>query len=134
MSDNQEPVQIVYDGECPFCSAYVRLVRLRETIGPVEIINAREPHPVLAEIEARGLDLNEGMVVKMNGRFYHGDECVHVLALLSSPSGVFNRAMRAIFSSRAASRALYPPLRRGRNETGRALGGHEGVRTGRSGW
>ena len=114
MCDYQGAVQIVYDGECPFCLAYVRLATLRETVWPVEMINAREAHPILAEIQARSVDLNEGMVLKMCGRLYHGDECIHVLALLGSPSGVFNRVMRGVFGSRTASRQLYPLLRCGR--------------------
>src|SRR3546814_11695714 len=89
-SDSQEVWQIGCDGEWRCFSDYVRIVRFRETMWPVEIINAREPLAVLAEIEARGLDLNEGMVVKMNGRFYHGDECVHVLALLDRKSTRLN--------------------------------------------
>ena len=32
---------IIYDGDCVFCSHYVRFVRLRETVGPVALIDAR---------------------------------------------------------------------------------------------
>ena len=38
---------IVYDGECPFCTQYVKLMRLRETVGIVKPLNAREDHPVV---------------------------------------------------------------------------------------
>ena len=34
-------MKIIYDGECPFCSKYVRLIQLKKTIGYVELINAR---------------------------------------------------------------------------------------------
>ena len=33
---------IVYDGDCPFCSRYVKLVRLREALGSVDLVNARD--------------------------------------------------------------------------------------------
>ena len=33
---------IAYDGECPFCSAYLQMVRLRDAVGPVALINVRE--------------------------------------------------------------------------------------------
>jgi predicted DCC family thiol-disulfide oxidoreductase YuxK len=39
---------IVYDGECPFCTQYVKLMRLRETVGIVKPLNAREDHPSFA--------------------------------------------------------------------------------------
>lgn len=113
---------IIYDGDCPFCSRYVQLVRLRESLGRVEMVNAREGGPEVAEVERAGLDLNEGMVLKLDGRLYHGDECMHMLALLSTPSGSFNRLNRALFRSAAAARLLYPALRAGRNTTLRLLG------------
>lgn len=113
---------IVYDGDCPFCSRYVKLVRLRESVGTVKILNARDGGPLVAEILAAGLDLDEGMVLAMDGQFYHGDDCIHRMALLSSPSGPFNRFNRAIFRSPTASRLLYPVLRAGRNSVLRLLG------------
>ena len=51
------------------------------------------------------------------GRIYHGDACIHMLALLSTPSGAFNRINAAVFRSERASRLLYPILRSGRNAT-----------------
>lgn len=113
---------IVYDGECPFCSRYVTMLRLRETLGPVALVNARDGGPEVAEARAAGLDLDEGMVLKLDGRFYHGDDCIHRLALLTTPSGTFNRVNAAIFRSRTASKVLYPVLRTGRNAVLRLLG------------
>jgi predicted DCC family thiol-disulfide oxidoreductase YuxK len=113
---------IVYDGQCPFCSRYVTLLRLREALGRVELIDARQDGPLVDEITAAGLDLDEGMVLKMDGRLYHGDECIHRLALLSTPSGLFNRVNAAVFRSPTASRLLYPVLRIGRDAALRLLG------------
>jgi predicted DCC family thiol-disulfide oxidoreductase YuxK len=113
---------LVYDGECPFCSAYVRYVRVKESLGKLHLINAREPHPVVDEVRARGLDLDEGMVLKLGGRYYHGADCINVLASLSTGSGTFNRLNATIFRSPTASRYLYPVLRTGRNTVLRLLG------------
>jgi predicted DCC family thiol-disulfide oxidoreductase YuxK len=106
---------IVYDGQCPFCSRYVKLVRLRESLGHVELIDARQGNPVVAEIDAAGLDLDEGMALKFGGRWYHGDECIHMLALLSTPSTVFNKLNGAVFRYRPAAKFFYPILRASRN-------------------
>lgn len=113
---------VIYDGHCPFCSAYVRLLRLRDTLGRVQLVNAREGGPIVDEVLAAGLDLDEGMVLKMDSQFYHGDECIHRLALLSSPSTLFNKINRVIFRSPTLSRLLYPLLRSGRNGALRLLG------------
>jgi len=112
---------IVYDGECPFCTRYIQLVRLRETVGQVEMVNARQPHPILGEIRARGLDLDQGMVVVMDGEYLHGHAAMTALSLLSTPTGVFNRAMRALFRKSSRAAALYPLMVLGRNATLRLL-------------
>jgi predicted DCC family thiol-disulfide oxidoreductase YuxK len=113
---------IVYDGQCPFCSRYVGLLRLRQSLGHVELIDARQDGPVVAEIHAAGLDLDEGMALKLGDRWYHGDECIHILALLSTPSTLFNKINGAVFRSRPAARLLYPLLRAGRNVALKVLG------------
>ena len=108
---------LIYDGDCPFCSNYVRLVKLREAIGPVQLINARDGGPEVKRATSRGFDLNEGMLLVMDGRYYHGADCINRLALLSTDSGAFNGITAGIFRSPALSKALYPVLRAGRNLT-----------------
>lgn len=122
MNQTASGVTIVYDGECPFCSAYVRMLRLREAAGPVRLVDARSDDPAVAEMTAAGFDLDRGMAAKIGGALYYGDECMHALSLLTTPSGLFNRAMRAAFSRPRLARALYPPLVAGRNLTLRLLG------------
>jgi len=113
---------LLYDGECPFCSRYVQFVRLRETAGPVRLINARDGGPEFEEVLDQGLDLNEGMVLKMSGQMYHGQDCIHALALLSAPKGAFSKFNGWVFRSKARAAVLYPVLRAGRNLTLRLLG------------
>ena len=113
---------LVYDGDCPFCSRYVRYLRLRDAVGKVLLINAREGGPLVDEMIDASLNLDEGMVLKMGGRYYHGADCIHALAMLSSSCDAFNRVNAAIFRSPTLSRALYPILRAGRNAVLRGLG------------
>jgi predicted DCC family thiol-disulfide oxidoreductase YuxK len=113
---------LLYDGECPFCSRYVRHVRLREAIGPITLANAREHAPLVEEVRRLGFDVDAGMVLKLDGNYYHGADCIHALALLTTPSGWFNRLNSLVFKSSTAARVLYPVLRAGRNLTLRLLG------------
>lgn len=113
---------LIYDGDCPFCSEYVRLVRLRQAIGPVELVNARDHAAIVDEIINAGFDLNDGMALKFNGQIYHGADCVHMLALLSSPTGFFNRFNALVFRSTRLSKIIYPILRAGRNASLKLLG------------
>ncbi len=114
---------IIYDGECPVCTRYVRMARLREAAGEVTLVNARErDHPRVAEVRARGLDLNEGMVVLLDGQMHYGSDAMVVLSALSTRSGLFNRMMRVAFASPRRARWLYPVLVRGRLLLLRLLG------------
>ena len=115
---------LVYDGKCPFCSRYVRYLRLQNLVGELRLIDARRDSgaPEIDEIRRRGLSIDEGMVLKLDGAYYHGADCIHRLALLSTPSDVFNRVNRFIFRSRTCSMVLYPALRAGRNLLLRLLG------------
>jgi predicted DCC family thiol-disulfide oxidoreductase YuxK len=113
---------VVYDGECPFCSRYVRLLKLREAVGRIRLINARDGGPVAIALHKAGYDLNEGMVALYGGQTYHGADCINVLAFLSTGSGVFNCLNSFIFRSKHLSRALYPILRLGRAATLKMLG------------
>lgn len=120
--DKQADNWLVYDGECPFCSQYVKLLRIRETAGPLRIVNARDGGEETREVAAAGFDLNEGMVLKMSDRLYHGHDCVHALALLSAPKGVFSRFNGWVFKSPKRAALIYPVLRAGRNFTLRLMG------------
>lgn len=115
-------LQIVYDGECPFCNSYVTMVRLREIVGEVELVDARTDHPLVAELKQAGLDLNEGMVVRYEGHDYHGADAMNILSLLTSDKGTLNRFFAWLFSNRRTARVFYPLLRAGRNTTLRLLG------------
>ncbi|WP_048305663.1 DCC1-like thiol-disulfide oxidoreductase family protein [Halomonas sp. PR-M31] len=118
---------MVYDGQCPFCANYVRLVRLQGTIGRLQLVDAREKpsavnEAILDEIRRAGLDIDQGMVLKLDGQLYHGDEAMHRVALLSSRSGIFNRLNYWVFRSPRRARLLYPPLRSIRNIVIKGLG------------
>jgi predicted DCC family thiol-disulfide oxidoreductase YuxK len=106
----REEILLVYDKECPACDNYCRVVRIRQDVGDLKIVDAREASTVMREITAEGLDIDQGMVLKMGGRLYYGSDAIHALALISSRSGLFNRINYWIFNSRVLSAFLYPIL------------------------
>ena len=115
-------ILLVYDKECPACNAYCQIVRIRERVGELKIIDARERSDVMDEITAKGLDIDQGMVLKMGDQLYYGSDAIHALALISSRSGVFNRFNYWAFKSKAVSSWLYPFLRLCRNLLLKVLG------------
>ena len=112
---NRRQLVLIYDGECPVCQRYSTMLRIRKDIGDLELINARESEAVRLEVEQAGYDLDEGMVLKVDDQVYWGADAMHMLALMSTPSGFFNRMQAYIFGSKRASVLLYPVLRLGRN-------------------
>ncbi|TYC50013.1 DUF393 domain-containing protein [Rhodobacterales bacterium] len=115
-------LQIVYDGACPFCSRYVALMRLRDAVGKVELIDARSGHPLVGEVGDLGYDLNQGMLARYKGVDYFGADCLNLLSMLSSRVGWMNRLASIMFSNRRLARFAYPALRTLRNMTLLALG------------
>ena len=121
---------LVYDGGCPFCNAFVKRLRIEESLGELELVDAREQPDVVASLRERGLDVDEGMVLELDGRYYHGDEALQRLALMSTRFGIFNRVNAWAFSNPTISRLAYPMLRAGRNlalrllRRGRIQGSH----------
>ncbi len=103
-----EGVWLVYDGECPVCRTYCSYIRIRQATGQLHLVDARQPGELMDEITAAGLDIDQGMVLKMSGQLYYGADAIHMLTLLSTPSGLFNRFNYYLFSTRLGSRILYP--------------------------
>ena len=111
----KEEILLVYDKQCPVCDNYCRLMRIRESIGELRLVDAREPGTVMDEITTRGWDVDQGMVLKMGDRLYYGSDAIHALALISSRSEIFNRFNYWMFKSRTLSHLFYPILRFFRN-------------------
>jgi len=111
MSLSDADVVLVYDKECPACDNYVSVMRVRRDIGHFQIVDAREDTPIMREITAAGLDVDEGMVLKMGERLYYGADAIHALALISSRSGVLNKLNYWVFRSERVSAVLYPILK-----------------------
>jgi predicted DCC family thiol-disulfide oxidoreductase YuxK len=123
MNQDNEKTIIIYDGDCPFCSRYVTLLRLKETVNNVTLMNARNSLGIFEkELKDLSIDLDEGMAVKLNNRWYHGHECINVLALLTTKSSTFNRLNSWIFKHKILCIMLYPIMRFFRNLTLTLLG------------
>jgi len=112
---NPRDILLVYDKECPVCDVYCRMVRLRGSSGTLRLVNARDASAVMDEITAQGLDIDQGMVLKVGKVLHYGSDAIRELSLMSSPSGAFNRLNTWMFRSKRLSRILYPAFRYLRN-------------------
>ena len=116
-----QDILLVYDKECPACNYYCNLARIRESVGNLVLVNARDAGPIMDEITAAGLDIDQGMVLKVGNELFYGSDAIHSLALMSTRSGLFNRMSYMLFRSKKVSTLLYPVLRSCRNLLLKAL-------------
>ncbi|WP_295043939.1 DCC1-like thiol-disulfide oxidoreductase family protein [uncultured Paracoccus sp.] len=110
-------IEVFYDGDCPLCRNHVQMLRLRDAVGAVDLIDGRGGDPRLADLRRAGIDLNSGMAVRQNGRIHHGADAVWLLATLSRGG-----SMAWLLRERRRAAAVYPVLRAGRGLLLRLLG------------
>lgn len=110
-------IWFIYDGECPLCKSAAQALRIKKEHGRLNLVDARSNvHPHLIEqINRRGFDLDEGMVIYKNGHFYHGKDALRFMAKYSDTQGLFNLANKTFFWSDTLARLLYPWMRGIRN-------------------
>jgi predicted DCC family thiol-disulfide oxidoreductase YuxK len=121
--EKDEAVALIYDGQCPVCTAYSGAVSVDpKDAGSIDRIDARSNHPLVAAARAAGLDLDDGMVVVYQGALHHGADALHLMATLAPRKGIRNRLNRLFFGNRTISRVAYPFLRAGRNALLKILG------------
>jgi predicted DCC family thiol-disulfide oxidoreductase YuxK len=103
-------IRIYYDGACPFCNSYVRLLRIRASFN-VELIDAREYPLVARQFAAEGMSLNAGMAVEIGSVRYHGAAAIQLLALIDTPGNAFNWINYHLFRHKWLAKCLYPIMR-----------------------
>lgn len=110
-------VWFVYDGDCPICTYAAEALRIKQEFGSLSVLDAREARddPLIDEINRRGLDLDEGMVIYAHDHFYHGKEALKFIAKYGEARNIFMSVARGIFWSDILSRLIYPWMRGARN-------------------
>ena len=78
----KDSVWFVYDGDCPICTHAAEALLIKQEFGSLNLLNAREAvdNPLIDEINKRGYDLDEGMVIYAHDHFYHGKEALKFMA------------------------------------------------------
>ena len=118
-----EEVALIYDGECPVCTAYSCSVDVDEAkASGIRRINARSNDDLVKQAKDAGVDLDDGMVVLHDGKMYHGADALNIMARFAPDRGLGNRLNKLLFSNATVSRLSYPFLRAGRNTLLKILG------------
>jgi predicted DCC family thiol-disulfide oxidoreductase YuxK len=105
---------VIYDGDCPFCSNFVQMMRLKKAVGHVELVDARSGDPRVSAVLRQGFDLDEGMAVTFGSQTYYGEDAVVLIAGLTPEKGVIGRLVGKILSDPGRAKFLYPYMKAGR--------------------
>lgn len=109
MAQEQE---IVYDGDCPICRTYCSSLTLSDGI---TLVDARKKSRTMEEITRRGLDIDEGMVLKADGKLFYGSEAMLEITRRLPRRGWTGWLNRIFFSGPASSRIFYAAAKAVRN-------------------
>jgi predicted DCC family thiol-disulfide oxidoreductase YuxK len=107
-------IEVTYDGACPVCRSVVHRLKGRSDEQRISLIDARAAPDQVAKLAARGLDLDEGIVVKVGQSYFSGAEATRYLASLHAPAGWLERLFAWGFGSARRAAFVYPLFRAGR--------------------
>jgi predicted DCC family thiol-disulfide oxidoreductase YuxK len=122
MQADRPGMTVVYDGGCPFCANYVTLMNLRNAVGAVTLVDARNDAPVVKALAARGYDLNEGMAVLFGDKVYYGEDAVTFISSLTNSRNWLGRLVTGLLRTPSRAALFYPIMKLGRRVTLKALG------------
>jgi predicted DCC family thiol-disulfide oxidoreductase YuxK len=103
-------IEVTYDGACPVCRSVVHRLKVRPG-ERITLIDARAAPDRVAALAARGLDLDEGIVVKAGEAYFFGAEATRYLAGLHAPAGWLERLAAWSFGSPRRAALAYPLFR-----------------------
>jgi len=113
---------VIYDGQCPFCANFVQWYRLRENVAAVLLVDARQQPALVQQLRAMGMEINDGMVVRWQGRYHFGADAMQLLAQLAAGPGLRARLNRLLFHNGARAARTYALMAAGRRVALRLLG------------
>ena len=108
---------VVFDGQCPFCRAYV--ASLQDNNGDnktgLNKVDARRAPERVAQLAAKGIDVNSGIVLIKGETVIQGAEALSLLAREHGVRGYWGGLHHRLLRYRCVSRLVYPLLRTLRN-------------------
>mgnify|MGYP003657966760 CR=1 FL=1 len=98
-------INVVYDSQCPICTHFACAIR---DDAKVTLVDGRQASPLIQNINERGLDIDRGSVVYVDGNYLYGADAFQYLALHVKSKGLFGALCRHMFRHKFIARAVYP--------------------------
>lgn len=103
-------VTIVYDRECPFCSDFVSLNRLKKRGYNVTLFNARETDNKLIKNLAKNYDLDYGMIVVLDQKIFYGSSAASFISSSFYKKNIKSLLYYLILVNKKIAKITYPFL------------------------
>lgn len=110
-----ENVEIIYDGDCPVCKNINQYRKLKQAGANVKLTDARDlSSETLGEYLKSGINLNNDMIVIVDGEMHVGGSALRKLSEISDGHSMLAILVDAIFSrsSRPRTYRVFVELRR----------------------
>jgi predicted DCC family thiol-disulfide oxidoreductase YuxK len=105
---------LLYDGGCPVCDNLVAWTHLRKMRPEIELIDARQAPELVAEFRAKGIEINDTMVLQLGGVDFSGPEAFLLLARIAQPRHEWLGVLLKWLGRIGVYGPLYPLLVKGR--------------------
>ena len=102
-----EDVELVYDGQCPACTAYCQRIEMKDHIN-LSLVDARKDTQIMREITQQGIDIDQGMVLRVNDHTFFGSDAINELTIRSRKKDAFSAINKLFFDTPAKSSIFYP--------------------------
>lgn len=109
MSEVNKEIILLYDGECPICTRYREYVELRKKYN-VQLYNAREHPDLIERLRKQGYNIDEGMILLVDGQTFHKHEAIVMLERMTESKGWWDTALRKVMEVPFLMKICYPFL------------------------
>lgn len=113
-ASTDQGTSVVFDGQCPFCRAYVASLKDNDE-DLLTKVDARCTPALVEQLATENIDINGGIVLLQGSRLYQGSEALTRLAKQHASPAWFASLPHRLLRYRRLSSLLYPMLRLLRN-------------------
>jgi len=112
-----ECARLIYDGQCPFCQAYVATLEDQKQNSQARLnkVDAHCAPELIEQLADKNIDINVGIVLIKGAEFFQGAEALTILARGHAAKGRINGLLHYLLHYRLLSILIYPVLRTLRN-------------------
>ena len=104
-------ITFIYDGECPFCNHFAKLLELKSGIPDISIVDGRENITKIIDLYEKGFDLDKGAILLIGNKIFHGAKAINwICSQIQNPSDELLKLLSLTFSSNKRTEIIFPFL------------------------